>query len=383
MGAQDNTERVLRSLHILLSRSEVYPKEPSKVIIDRDQMVRLLNDLTQCIYDMMAEYEMTLESRTQAEREFQKQGDEIVLKASHRAEDVYAASVMYTDEALNSIQDIMDNTSETMRVLFEEMERRMKEEKQNLRSNQLELRSQLQDLADTEKYMKIIEDRNREIQKEKAAQEDRQYAAEEKNIYADRQTGIKINEEYFAMMGIPLEDDLDQEPMPEENVLEDQIEEPVKKKWGGFWKNAPERETFPEVQDLALDDEIADLGIVLDNPAASEPDPELARRAAEAQIRVDLDADYFKWKEQQETDFQAQNTFVPQPEAPIIPEPEPTVQPELDIQDVESNEEYSYLENDPYSEATKEAERELSEGIHAIWKSMTESFNEDSGDEES
>ena len=35
MGAQDNTEKVLRSLHVLLSKSEPYPKEPSKVIIDR------------------------------------------------------------------------------------------------------------------------------------------------------------------------------------------------------------------------------------------------------------------------------------------------------------------------------------------------------------
>ena len=32
MGAQDNTEKVLRSLHVLLSKSEPYPKEPSKVI---------------------------------------------------------------------------------------------------------------------------------------------------------------------------------------------------------------------------------------------------------------------------------------------------------------------------------------------------------------
>ena len=41
MGAQDNTEKVLRSLHVLLSKSEPYPKEPSKVIVDKQQ-ARLL-----------------------------------------------------------------------------------------------------------------------------------------------------------------------------------------------------------------------------------------------------------------------------------------------------------------------------------------------------
>lgn len=369
MSAQDNTERVLRSLHILLSRSEVYPKEPSKVLVDRDQMVGLLNDLTQCIYDMMGEYEITQDSKNQAAREFQKQGDEIVLKASHRAEDVYAASVMYTDEALNSIQDIMDNTSDTMRILFEEMERRMKEEKQNLRSNQLELRSQLQDLADTDKYLKIIDDRNRQIQKEKAAQKSLPYEAEEKNLYADRQTGIKINEEYFAMMGIPLEDDLDQEPepVPQETVLEAQAEKPVKKRRGGFWKNTQEPEPFPQVQDLSLDDEITDLGLVLDNPAAGEPDSELAQRAAEAQVRLNLDADYFKWKEQQEAALMEQNAPAVQPNP--IAGPEEVYLPDPDMQGL--------LEDDLYSEATREADKELTEGIHEIWKIMTESLKDD------
>ena len=34
MSAQDNTEKVLRSLHIMLSKSPLYDKEPSKVLID-------------------------------------------------------------------------------------------------------------------------------------------------------------------------------------------------------------------------------------------------------------------------------------------------------------------------------------------------------------
>ena len=49
MGAQDNTEKVLRSLHVLLSKSEPYPKEPSKVIVDKQQVLDLLSDLNTCI----------------------------------------------------------------------------------------------------------------------------------------------------------------------------------------------------------------------------------------------------------------------------------------------------------------------------------------------
>lgn len=78
MGAQSNTEQVLRSLHLLLSKSEPYAKEPRKVIVDKEQMLSLLSELNNCIYQIMEEYELTKRSRDKAEREFRKQGDQII-----------------------------------------------------------------------------------------------------------------------------------------------------------------------------------------------------------------------------------------------------------------------------------------------------------------
>ena len=45
MNANDKTEKVLREIHILLSKSEHYNKEPSKVIVDKQQMIDLLSFL--------------------------------------------------------------------------------------------------------------------------------------------------------------------------------------------------------------------------------------------------------------------------------------------------------------------------------------------------
>ena len=39
MGAQDRTEKILRSLHVMLSKSEVYPSQPTKVIVDKDLQI--------------------------------------------------------------------------------------------------------------------------------------------------------------------------------------------------------------------------------------------------------------------------------------------------------------------------------------------------------
>ena len=154
MSAQDNTEKILRSLHVLLSKSEPYIKEPSKVIVDKQEILDLLTQLNESVYDFMDEYELTKQSRDRAEREFQKKGDEIIWNASRKAVEVYAASVMYTDEALNRVQDIIKETDEGIAKIYNKMNIQLKEQEKMLKHNQLELKSTLQDLADTEKYLK-------------------------------------------------------------------------------------------------------------------------------------------------------------------------------------------------------------------------------------
>jgi len=234
MSAQDNIEKVLRNVHVLLSKSEPYAKEPSKVILDKQEMLDLLSQLNKAIYDIMDEYELTKQSRDRAEREFKKQGDEIVWNASRKAEDIYAASVMYTDEALNRIQDIIRETDISISEIYADMNRQLKEQEQLIKTNQLELKSTLQDLVDTEKYLSLIEERNKEIRKDK--EKGKSPEERESNIYANRQTEIKINQEYFEKMGISIDEDVE------------------------------------EAEEAQVD------------------------------ISIDLDADYFKWKEEQDTE---------------------------------------------------------------------------------
>lgn len=251
MGVQDNTEKVLRALHVMLSKGEQYPKEPSKVIVDKQQMLDLLSALNQCMYQMQEKYELTKSSRDKAERDFRKQGDTIIMDASHKAEDIYAASVMYMDEALNHMRDIMKEANENASKIYADLNEKMDVEQRRIKTNQLELKSQMQDLVDTEKYLKIIEERNRELEKQKNEGKPEE---EEASIYANRQTEIKINQEYLDKLGMSVID-----------------------------------ETEKEVE--------ADKGVSYadDN---DEEDEEL--KNLQAEIRVNLDADYFQWKEEQE-----------------------------------------------------------------------------------
>lgn len=251
MGVQDDTEKVLRALHVMLAKGEQYPKEPSKVIVDKQQMLDLLSALNQCMYQMQEKYELTKSSRDKAERDFRKQGDTIIMDASHKAEDIYAASVMYMDEALNHMRDIMKESNENVSKIYADLNEKMDVEQRRIKTNQLELKSQMQDLVDTEKYLKIIEERNRELEKQKNEGKPEE---EEASIYANRQTEIKINQEYLDKLGMSVID-----------------------------------ETEKEVE--------ADKGVSYadDN---DEEDEEL--KNLQAEIRVNLDADYFQWKEEQE-----------------------------------------------------------------------------------
>jgi hypothetical protein len=119
----------------------------------------------------------------------------------------------------------------------------LKEEEKKIKKNHLELNSTLQDLVDTEKYLKLIDDRNREIKRQK--ENSKPIDERERNIYANRQTEIKVNQEYFEKKGISLE---------------------------------------------------------------NEPVEEVKNEASQADIKVDLDADYFKWKEGKEIEEKAKSS---------------------------------------------------------------------------
>lgn len=205
MSSQDKLEKVLRDIHVLISRSEVYDKD--RIIVNKQEMFGLIDRLNASIYEIMEEYELTRQSRDKAEREHKKQGDKIIWDASRKAEDIYAASVMYTDEALNHIQAIMEESTEQIRAVQDAMLKDLEEKKQIVRTNQLELKSQLQDLVDTEKYLSLIEERNKEIEREKEKHGRRFGHPKEKSQFADVKTEIRINKEYFRNAGIELEED--------------------------------------------------------------------------------------------------------------------------------------------------------------------------------
>jgi len=205
MGAQDRTEKVLREMHVLFSKAQPYEGSTRNVIVDKNAMMDLLKELNSCMYDMMEEHELTVKSRDKANRQMQKQGDDIVFDATRKAEDIYAASIMYTDNALDSIQEIIKDSEESIAKIYEEASKKIKEESRAIKTNQLELKSHLGDLIDTQKYLRLIDEENMRIKKEKEEGNPEEYDDAPKYSAPE----IRIDKDYFARAGLQVDDDLD------------------------------------------------------------------------------------------------------------------------------------------------------------------------------
>jgi len=171
MGAKDDTEKVLRDIHVLFSKAQPYQNSKVNVVINKEEAMALLKKLSLSMNDMMEEYEMTKASRQKAARKQKKEADEKEAFAKSRAEDVYAASIIYMDQTLSRIRDIINDANDRMDALAEETKRSFDQETRKIKENQSELQGQLQDFIDTDKYLHLIEDENRRIAKEKESHE--------------------------------------------------------------------------------------------------------------------------------------------------------------------------------------------------------------------
>lgn len=215
MGPQDKVERVLKEIHVLFSKSESYQGKPDKVVVDRRKFLELLDRLNKGIFDMMDTYEHTRESRQRAELAFENKGKEMLADAEEKAEDVYAASVIYTANMLGEVQRLIDQANESINDVFVQFKRELRTQKETVKSNELELQSQLNTLADAKTYQEMLAEVRREQRKQHRMEDlaKRQLEAEGPayiqqggQIYIPATSAdVKVNEDYFEKQGISAE----------------------------------------------------------------------------------------------------------------------------------------------------------------------------------
>lgn len=152
----EKVEEILRAIHVLFSKGEMYHESPDKVVLSKREMFALLEQLNYAVVEVMDRYEATNRSKQKALQEMEAAGNRIIDAANKEAEDIYAASILYTDGALNEFTNIVDSTRQRLRDEYAYFEECMNQQLEQVRSNQSELLDRLQMLAQNKKYLDII-----------------------------------------------------------------------------------------------------------------------------------------------------------------------------------------------------------------------------------
>ena len=349
MSVQDKIERILKNIHLLFSQSLPYGEGGDKIIVEKQAVFQLLEQLNLAVYAAMDEYEVTTRKHEIAERRCEKRGEEIIDKASKHADDNYAASIMYTDDAINRICYIMDDAQQAVQNIFRKMNADMENQRDRVKRNQLELTGQLRDFADTDKYVKLIQEVNKQAEKEHRLQVE---GKKEKKIpnegksYSAVKPEIKINQAYFERTGKSYDEE--QESSDKRDEAAESLARVTGKEFAENLRRraARSRERGLELEDMSLEKSVGQTNPKVGKSMQTKLEEEarleeiLARAGAglaavveeemkepkaafaandnfsvsssfagdyleeEAripnlppEIHVDLDAEYFKWKE--------------------------------------------------------------------------------------
>ena len=208
MSAQSRAEEALRKVHQMLSAADTDRHDANLVLINRAEMQELLNRLSDCMYDMMDDYELTAKGKDKAQRKLEKQQEETIRKANRQAEQIYASSIMYTERALRETSDVIDESKGRDEEIFQSFMAALDHEKEVLKTNRLDLKAQLQTMKDAKIYAEAIENIDRKLEAQKQEAEDIPAPVYEK-------PEIIVNEAYISMMSEP-EMQIEQEMLPGE-----------------------------------------------------------------------------------------------------------------------------------------------------------------------
>ena len=202
MSAQGNYEKILKDIHLKVAECPKIKGEPDKIVIDKRVLFQDIDRISQCFYDLMDEFELTKSHKEEAKYQIHKQYNETVEQAEKTAEDVYSASMLYTDEAITRITRIIENSEKELELMYVGLERELQREVDRLRNNQKELQDQLFDMKDSNLYLDIITNRKKQIRKDMEEAEAARRNAMAKSPVVKNTPEIRINKAYFELMGL-------------------------------------------------------------------------------------------------------------------------------------------------------------------------------------
>lgn len=320
----DKLELIMKNIHLLLANCEAYGGSKDKVIVSKRSLFDLLQELNYAVSEMMDEYEATTLSRELAERRAEEKRSKIIKEANESAEDVYAASMLYTDRMLIDLCSVIQKANHDLKKEYDSLASKIEDQVNLIHENQSEIREQLQNMTQSRKYIDIIEGYNEKIRKkrEEALLEEEEFVEEnvipdfyfdemeeeddsleeEENLYSSSKTENKKAEQLKKRKdlgdGIQLSKANKIDKVNKNNTVQG-----VKKQ--GQKVNYSNKKVKPPIKTIAS---VVDESALTPSPIFDDTPVHVSYEikvnpwigATEGGMRSeDLDAEYYQWKEEQ------------------------------------------------------------------------------------
>ena len=164
----DKIEKILKQIHLIFANGEPYKGSATDVVVNKKEVFELLEKLNYAVLEVMDAYEINELSKEQAIHRVQKDAQKIIDDASKSAEEIYAASIIYTDDALVELRDMVKKTQKSLVKEYESMINKIESQVEMINKNKDELHMQLADLSSGNEYLNIILDEKKRREKERS-----------------------------------------------------------------------------------------------------------------------------------------------------------------------------------------------------------------------
>lgn len=154
----DKLEQAMKKIHIYLANCKESAYSSEELIVSKTRIFSLLEELNYAVYEAMEAYEVTVAARDRGIAQAERQAADIKEEAMHRADEIHASSLLYTQEAITDLKGALEYMNEKIRIEYEMIMMNYEERIRFLEQDSMEVLSQLQAKADAKVYLHVIED---------------------------------------------------------------------------------------------------------------------------------------------------------------------------------------------------------------------------------
>lgn len=154
----DKLEQVMKKIHIYVANCKESSYSSEDIIVSRKRLLGFLEELNYAVYEVMEEYEATTAARERGQAAAERMAVDIKDDAMKRAEEIYASSLLYTQDAIADMQNALEYTYQKTKTEYESLLANYEDKMHYLQDNSQEITSQLESMADSKIYLHLIEE---------------------------------------------------------------------------------------------------------------------------------------------------------------------------------------------------------------------------------